>query len=184
MRQGLGRSAIIATMSAATVLLFAGISQAAGTTAAAEPHCQSFAYQQDAQAEWEKWGPNDPWRWDSDGDGVVCESKPKRPDTPVSSEPGAAASAAAVAAEPSGAPPAPPAPPQPAETPWDGTHHWAPEDQGWEDEPRPVGGVQAGGGGLAGDDGSGGVPVLPLAGVAAGALLLTAGTTKRRRRQA
>ena len=205
-------------MSAATVTVFVvfgpGVtfSQASGTTAAVEQHCRSFTYQQDAEAEWEKWGPNDPWRWDPDGDGVVCESKPSRPgaattgpDTPVSSKPGSgdealpaggstglgtAPSEPTTAAPGYGAEAAPGASEAPSatETPWDGTHHWSSGEGGeggegsWEDSPRPVGGVQAGGGGLAGDDD--GTPVLPLAGVAVGALLLTAGANNRRRRSA
>jgi hypothetical protein len=65
------------------------------------------------------------------------------------------------------------------DSPWGGAHHWGEGGESHEDSPRPVGGVQAGGGGQAGD---GGTPTLPLAGVAIGALLLTAGAKSRRRR--
>jgi hypothetical protein len=204
MRQGLGRGVTVAATSAAVTVFVAfgpgaAISHASGT-ASPEQHCQSFAYQQDAQAEWEKWGPSDPWRWDPDGNGKVCESSPGRPASSTHAavlSAGAAVSAVdttapaagpATGSTPPGATSAPEdtspigasAPPESqwsTETPWSGIHTWD-DGKGWEANPRPVGGVQAGGGGQAA---GGGTPVVPLAGVAIGALLLTAGAKGRRR---
>jgi hypothetical protein len=61
------------------IALLAGlaIGLAPGVTRAQDYDCSDFAYQEDAQAVLDQ-DPSDPYNLDGDGDGIACETLPRR----------------------------------------------------------------------------------------------------------